>query len=133
MSNEATDSPGNGQGPSATNTDIEQSVTPNLALIMVVGVIALAIWVWTGFKAFDLHKKVTDLSNDWFDGPSAVQISQVADQSQLELMPYLAAAFGSTLLFGLTLVYQLLKRPRPSFNSYALTSMTKTSELDVPY
>ena len=66
-------------------------------------------WVVTFVQALRLHGDLTDIAEDWIRDTSAVQISQVADQSQLELMPYITAWFGLTTLFAVVLGYSLLK------------------------
>ena len=89
--------------PEPANSSSSRAVSSAL-----LGAVAVAAWAWTCVKAFTLHNDLTDIADSYIIDASAIQISQLADQSQLELMPYLAASFGLTTLFLVDLGYALL-------------------------
>ena len=97
MSESHADPSDSGSDPSSEeDAESTRSEGPSLGYLVafLFGVAALGSWVLTFVQARSLDQDL-----DAIVGASAIQISQVADQSQLELMQYWAVSFGLTTGF----------------------------------
>lgn len=75
-----------------------------------VGVIAAASWGYTAFTAAQNQSDISDIADSAFIDASAIQISQLADQALIEVLPLAAASAGLTAVMMLLLGLSALKR-----------------------
>jgi hypothetical protein len=69
----------------------------NAAVVLCV-VVTLGAWAWTTWAAFSEAGDVDDIANDAVIDASAVQISQIADQAIVSVMPLFALSLALTAL-----------------------------------
>lgn len=70
-----------------------------VVVVSIFGALSIGVWIWAANGCFKENHRVDELADRIFNGPSAVQISQVADQGMLQSIAYLSAAATSTAVF----------------------------------
>lgn len=80
------------------------------AIITVAGGLTIVAWITIALKVRQLSEDVNDIAGDPFIDASAVQISQVADQSMLEAAAWIAGGVGASAVFAILAVWAFALR-----------------------
>lgn len=84
--------------PTATGESTEGLIWVRSIVVLVVA----GVWAFVVMKLVSLNGDVKELTDSFFDNPSAVQVSQVANETMVEQLLYLGIGLAVSMV-GITL------------------------------